>query len=140
MRVVELYGHLVRHILHRRRPTANVLFETSIDVLQRRADEEVLLLQSQTLTFFRGVVRVQHRRDTLATLLRLDRAVVITGVKRGEIELVRWLTTPQSHIVCVVRAIARNRGIVRLRHDDFAALPRVQRVPVRILELSNVAE
>mmetsp|Transcript_10912 Transcript_10912/g.45457 ORF Transcript_10912/g.45457 Transcript_10912/m.45457 type:complete len:318 (+) Transcript_10912:1665-2618(+) len=122
MRIVELNRNLLREVLERP-PRDDPLLVPPQHVLERRADEEELLLEPQNFPRVGVIARVEHRGYALAPLLRLHGAVVVARVERREVEFVARLGRPEPHVVRVVRAVARNGGIIRHRDDNLAALP-----------------
>mmetsp|Transcript_111 Transcript_111/g.534 ORF Transcript_111/g.534 Transcript_111/m.534 type:complete len:239 (+) Transcript_111:1625-2341(+) len=128
MRVVELNRNLLREVLQGP-PGHDTFLVTPQHVLERRADEEELLLKAEHLTGVGVVARVEHRGYALAPLLRLNRAVVVTRVERREVKLVRRLGRPQTHVVGVVRAVPGDRCVVSNCDDDLATLPAKPSLP-----------
>ena len=77
MGVVELDRDLVGQQIER----FVLLVEAREDVLQRGADEEILLLQPQLAPHVRRVVRVEHLGEVLRLVLLLDRLDVVALLK-----------------------------------------------------------
>ncbi len=69
-------------------PVRVVQLETFDDVLDSRAAEEVLLLQTQFLTLPLRVIGVEHRSDILCTLTLHDRFVILGVVEFLKVEFV----------------------------------------------------
>ena len=85
MGVVELNGHLVRQFV-----PGFVMFLVAIeDVLQRGADEEILLLQAQLLAHFGGVVGVEHFRQVFRGVLVGNSLDVVALIEVAQIEIAR---------------------------------------------------
>src|SRR5262245_39031482 len=119
MRVVELN----RIFLVEARKVGRRLQVDAHHVLQRAADEEVLLLEPELLARQRGIVGIEHLADGLGGNLFLDRAVIVADVERFEVERVDRLGAPQAQQVRRVDAIAEDRRIVGDPSDDARRLP-----------------
>jgi hypothetical protein len=109
VRVVELDRVLVCEVLDRR----FLQQDASHEVLQRARDEEVLLLQAKLLAREALVVGVEDLGDVLAADLLVDRAPVLAGVERFEVELFFDDRGPQPQEVGVVRVEAQDGRVVR---------------------------
>ena len=77
MRVVQLHRNLVRQL----RPARVILLVAEQYVLQRSADEEILLLQTQLAPHLGGVIRVQHLGQVLRFILVGDRLDVVALIE-----------------------------------------------------------
>ena len=120
------------------RPSLDVLRE---HVLERRADEEVLLLEAQLLALRRRVVRIQHARE----ILRVD----LLGHRRRVVALVEGLdpkrrdraSRPQAQMIDGGTAIAGNHQVVADGPDVVRADPLVAHASAFIaLRLAVAAE
>ena len=107
---------LDRHLLRQFREALIELAEAEQNVIQRGADEEVLLLEPQFLAEHRAVARIQHLRQVFRLGLVLDRENVIALVEQPQVEVARGLRRPQPHVVDRVRAVARDGRVVGHRH------------------------
>ena len=120
VRVVDVEGHLLRQQLHVRAVDA---LEVLHGVLQRRADEEVLLHQAQLLAVVGVVLRVEHLGD-----LRGDGVALLGGaavVARGEllqIEVFGQHGAPHAQAVHHVAVIADDGQIVGHGDDVLGVL------------------
>ena len=81
-------------------------------VLQRGADEEVLLLEPQLLALQGFVVGVEDFGDVLQHRLAVDRAEVVAVVEAVEVEGFRRLGAPQPQGVGGVAAVAQDGRVV----------------------------
>ena len=82
MRVVEVDCHLVGQRIE----AAVAAQVTAQQVLQRGADEEVLLAQPQLFAVVGAVVRVEHARDVFGLVLGFHRAHVVALVESIEVD------------------------------------------------------
>ena len=107
MRVVHLHGERARQVFER------ALFGQmrGEDVLDARADEEVLLLEAQLLALRRGVVRIQHARQVLRLDLVLDRGRIVAGVEVLDVKRLQRARRPQPQVIDRGAAIARHQLI-----------------------------
>ena len=110
MGIVELHGDELAEAL---KIAVAGGFVGAQDVLQRRAREEVLLLDAQTLALDGAVVRVEDAGDVLGTVFLRERALVILRVERVKVELPLGLALPETERCNVVGMIADDRRIVR---------------------------
>ena len=99
--IVHLEAGLLRELLQ----VAVGLQEAGQRVLEGGGDEEVLLLETQLLSFGGGVVRVQDGDDLVGLPLVEDGLLVLSGVERLEVELLHRLAVPQPQV-------GRGRGTV----------------------------
>ena len=106
--VVELNGPVVGEVLNGQ----STVVEAPQHVLQRAADEKVLLLQAQTPAFVGPVVGIQHLGERLAAHLFLNSAVVIADVEGIEVEAFGGIGTPQPQPVADVDPIAQHRHVM----------------------------
>ncbi len=82
-------------------------------VLDRAGDEEILLLQAQTLAFQLLVVGVEDLGDRFRGDFLLDRAVIVPAVEIGEVKGLRGLRTPQAKQRAGIDAVTRDGRIIR---------------------------
>ena len=106
--VVELNRPVVGEVLDGQ----SAVVEAAQHVLQRAADEEVLLLQAQTSAFVGAVVGVQHLGEGFAAHLFLNGAVVVADVEGIEVEAFGGIGTPEPQPVADVDAIAQHRHVM----------------------------
>ena len=119
VRVVELDGHLVGQLV----PALVVLDEAPHDVLQRRADEEVLLPEPQLTAARRAIVRIEHLRQVLRLVLLLDGLDVVPLVEVPKVEVLRRLGRPEPHVVDRARVVTRHRRVEGHRQDVLRVHP-----------------
>lgn len=120
MSVVELDSNLVRKL----GPRALRLLEPPNDVVERRGNPEVLLLETEFLSSLEVVVGVQNRTDGLGALLVGDRAFVVATIEFLKVELAASrLARPKSEVVRGRSIISRNRNIIRDRGHGLATFP-----------------
>ena len=96
MGIVELDGRLVREAGKHRQALLRIehlpaLLVAAQDVLQRRGDEEVFLLEPQFLALKDVVVGVEDLGDVLRACLGLDGPFVVAAVEVAQVELVGGL-------------------------------------------------
>ena len=98
-------------LLGQLRPVVAVLAETTEDIRQRAAHEEVLLAETELLAGHRVVVRIEDLREVLGENLALDGLDIRALVELRERELVRRLRAPEAQRVDGV-FVADDREIV----------------------------
>ena len=86
-------------------------------VLDRRGDEEVLLLQAQFAPGRRAVVRVQHPGDVLVFVLGAGGAGVVAGVEGAQVDVRRRGRLPQPQRADLAVAVAGDHHVVGLGDD-----------------------
>ncbi len=118
MRVVELNGDLVGQ----RAPARIRMFETSDDVGQRAADQEIFLDEAQHLAGPVGVVRIEDARDGAGEHMIEDGADEIAGVELGEVEVIGGGSRPQPERVDGPPAVTDHRTIVRNAEQNAVAI------------------
>ncbi len=106
--VVELDRHLVRQLVQ---AVVGALVAAQ-DVVDRGADEEVLLLQAQLPALGGVVLGVEHLGDALRQRLLLHRASVVPVVEDLEVEVVGGLGRPEPQVVDRVVVVAGHRHVV----------------------------
>ena len=119
MRVVELDGHLVGEF-------AEVLVRFPVpadDVLNRRRDEQVFLLEPKFLPQRDVVVRVERARDVLRERLPLDGPDVVAVVEVFIVERLDRARRPQTEVVDGVDAVPRHRRVMRHRQHVLGVDP-----------------
>ena len=125
MPIVDQQSHQLRHgdgrvgVVELNRPVVgevldgqSAVVEAAQHVLQRAADEEVLLLQAQTPAFVGAVVGVQHLGEGFAAHLFLNGAVVVADVEGIEVEAFGGIGTPEPQPVADVHPIAQHRHVM----------------------------
>ncbi len=111
VRVVDLDRHEIRQI----RDRSLLALQPLQDVLQRGADEEILLPEPQLAAGLGAVVRIEHLGQAFPMRLVADRAQMIALVEAPQIELLRRAGRPQAQRVDGVGAVARHRHVERRR-------------------------
>jgi len=135
MGVVELHRHFVRQRVER-----HAGFVEAVEhVLQRGADEEVLLLQAQLAAHFGGVVGIEHLGEVFRIVLVLDGADVVALVEVLEVEVAAGLGRPQAHVVHRAGVVAGDRVVVGHRHHVVGLDPLVALVAVAVGEFDHAA-
>ena len=114
------------------------LQETRQDALQRGADEEVLLLESQLLAGGGVVVWVENLGDGLVQGLFLHRAQIIPVVEVAQIERVARHGTPQDQGIGHAIAKAGNQGLVGQGRDGILRDPLHPQVPPLVLSVDGM--
>ena len=128
MGIVELNGRLVREAgkhwqALRRIEHLPALLVAAQDVLQRRGDEEVLLLEPEFLALKDVVIGVEDLGDVLRAGLGLDGPFIVTAVEVAQVELVRGFGRPQAQRVDGAVLVARDGGVVRQRQHVLGVDP-----------------
>ena len=136
MGIVQLDGHLVRELS----PSALRLLEATNNVVQRRSNPEVLLLQAELLAAIEVVVWIQNSADGLGSLLVCHRALVVSTVELLEVKLPTGsFARPQSQVVGRWRSIAGDWHVVGHSLDSLATLPVRNGSAILVGGLLNVA-
>ena len=110
--VIELDGVVLCKTAQVRTMLSNVVIN---DGLQRRRAEEVLLANTQNLTFKGRVVRVKNARDIHGALAVDNRISKALRIERVVVELFHGLGLPQTQRIDVLGAITGNRHVIRNR-------------------------
>ena len=84
-------------------------------------NEEILLFESQFLTRIMVIVGIEDFTDRLGQVLLLNRLVIITLVKRIELEAVDSLGIPDPLGIYEMIVISDNRKIIRYGKNRLAA-------------------
>ena len=93
-----------------------MLFFITLDqCLQTCGNEEVLLFQSQFFSRIMIVVRIQYLDDRLRKVLLLNRFVIISSVKRIQLEVCDRFRIPDTQCVHDMISISYDRHIIRDR-------------------------
>mmetsp|Transcript_14192 Transcript_14192/g.37734 ORF Transcript_14192/g.37734 Transcript_14192/m.37734 type:complete len:345 (+) Transcript_14192:1053-2087(+) len=120
VRVVHLDSDLLRQL----GPLAvGLADELAQQVLQGRADEEVLLLQTQDLAGSLVIVRVQDSREVLCLAPVVHGLSIAELVEGLEIELFSRERTPEPEVVGVEGVEARDQVVVGHGLDDLSGDP-----------------
>ena len=82
-------------------------------VLQRRAGEEILLLEAQALACVGVVVGVQHTADIFGGVPLAHGSGIFLGVEQIEIECLERLGLPQTQCIDGFHSVADDRRVVR---------------------------
>ena len=82
-------------------------------VLQRRAGEEILLLEAQALACVGVVVGVQHTADIFGGVPLAHGGGIFLGVEQIEIECLERLGLPQTQCIDGFHSVADDRRVVR---------------------------
>ena len=107
--VIELDGVELRKTAQVRTVLSNVVVNNG---LQRRRAEEVLLANTQNLTFKGRVVRVKNTRDIHGALAVDNRIGKALRVERVVVELFHGLGLPQTQSIDVLGAVTGNRHVI----------------------------
>ena len=113
--VIELDGVVLCKTAQVRTVLSNVVVNNG---LQRRRAEEVLLANTQNLTFKGRIVRVKNARDihgALAVNNRVRKALRVEGIV---VELFHGLGLPQTQSIDVLGAVTGNRHVIRNRTNS----------------------
>ncbi len=103
-----------------------VLFDVAAnEVEQRSGGEEIFLPQAQFLARRRRVAWIEHLRDRLGAHAVGQRADVVAGVERVELERIEGARRPQAQRVHVPSAPADDRRVVSDRLDRLVGMPDV---------------
>ena len=113
MRIVELDG---RELMQTVVVVAVRSAEVAQNILKRRAGQDVLLLDAQTLALPCRVVRIQDAGDVLGLVLLFQRLGVILRVEGVEIQLLFGLALPEAERIDRIRSVADDRHVIR--HGD----------------------
>ena len=89
--------------------------------LQRRRNQQILLLEPESLALDMIVRRIQNLRDGLRHRVLLKRSCIVAARKRCHIKPLRHDCRPQRQLVCRVGMIARNVKVVRHCHHGLIA-------------------
>lgn len=136
MCVVKLDSNRVGKLL----PRLLALLETTNDIVERGSAPEVLLLQAKLLTTLKVVVGVEHRGDSLSTLLVRHRALVLARVELLEIKLAAsGLAAPKTKVVASTSLVSRNRYVKSNSLHNLAALPRALLLALIVLPAVHLA-
>mmetsp|Transcript_6587 Transcript_6587/g.16993 ORF Transcript_6587/g.16993 Transcript_6587/m.16993 type:complete len:433 (-) Transcript_6587:446-1744(-) len=108
VRVVQLHGDF----LWKGVEAVVLLLVPPHDVLERRGDHEVLLLEAELLPFKGLVIWVQHRGDGLGLLLLDDGGDVVARVEGLQVELLARLGRPEAQVDGARGLEARDRVVV----------------------------
>src|SRR5882762_2179799 len=137
VRVVQLNGDRVRNG-RERAPLAQMRRQ---DVLQARADEEILLLEPQLLALRRGVVRVQHARQVLGFQLLLHGGRIVAGIEGVDMKRGDGATGPEAQMIDGGTAVTRSQLVESDGVDIRRVDPAVQFGRSRVLRnLDSAAE
>src|SRR4029450_6850748 len=107
MRVVDLDRDEARQLVE----AALLPLQPREDILQRGADEEILLLETQLAPRGCAVMRIEHAGQAFPLDLAADGAEMVALVEAAQIEFARRACRPQPQGVHGVRAKARHRHI-----------------------------
>ena len=113
--VIELDGVVLCKTAQVRTMLSNVVINNG---LQRRRAEEVLLANTQNLTFKGRVVRVKNARDIHGALAVDNRIGKALRVERVVVELFHGLGLPQTQSIDVLSAVTGNRHVIRNRANS----------------------
>jgi hypothetical protein len=84
------------------------------------------------------VIRIQHSRYSLSSLLVADGTLVVPGIEFLEVKLAtRWLRRPESKVVGRRCVEPRNGDIVGYSLDDLASLPDILDLPIIVATLTS---
>ena len=100
----EAIQHLHGVILGELGPGQLELAETTEDVVQRRSDPEVLLLEAERLALVVVFVRVQDSRDRLGFFGLANGGFVVTGVELGQVEADLAARGPKTDVAASARS------------------------------------
>jgi len=133
--VVDMDGDLVGQIF-----IGAIFFIVALeDGLQRGRNQQILLLQAQTLALNVVVGRVEHLGDRLGHGVALERADIIAAGERGHIEALRQLGTPEDQAVGRLAVIAGDEHIVRHGNNGVIADLRDLEAPHLVDPLAHLA-
>mmetsp|Transcript_65655 Transcript_65655/g.148114 ORF Transcript_65655/g.148114 Transcript_65655/m.148114 type:complete len:224 (-) Transcript_65655:661-1332(-) len=132
--------HLHRHLVWQLRPLAVwLLQEFPKEVLQRSANEEILLFQAKDFALILVVVGVKHGGQVLGPPPSINRISIVAFVECFEVELLGGARAPQTQIVGVVGVKPRDGVVVRHGLDDLAPHPALAPDTARISEVLDMA-
>ena len=117
--VVQVDGHLIGQL-------GEVLVVVQVaadDVLQRGADEEVLLAQTQLAALVAGIIRIQHARDVFRLVLAGHGLHVVALREQGQVQALGGAGMPQPHGVDGLGVIAGHDHVVSRGHDLLGLVP-----------------
>ena len=112
--VIELDGVVLCKTAQVRTVLSNVVINNG---LQRRRAEEVLLANTQNLTFKGRVVRVKNTRDIHGALAVDNRIGKALRIERVVVELFHGLGLPQTQSIDVLGAVTGNRHVIGNRSN-----------------------
>ena len=112
--VIELDGVVLCKTAQVRTVLSNVVVNNG---LQRRRAEEVLLANTQNLTFKGRVVRVKNTRDIHGALAVDNRVGKALRIECVVVELFHGLGLPQTQSIDVLGAVTGNRHVIRNRSN-----------------------
>ena len=116
MGVVELDGRIFGQMI----PTETLMAaEIAHNVLQRRAGEDILLLDAQALALPRGVVGVEDAGDVLGLVFVFERLIVVLCVERIEVQLLLGFALPETERADGLGVVADDRHIVGYAVDGL---------------------
>ena len=118
VRVIELDGRKFRQPIP---AEALVLAEVAHDVLQRRAGQNVLLLDAQPLALPGGVVRVEHARDVLGLVLVLEGLIIVLRVEGVKVQLLLGFALPEAQRADGLGVVADDGHVVGDAVDGLIA-------------------
>ncbi|MPM83452.1 hypothetical protein SDC9_130516 [bioreactor metagenome] len=150
MRIVELDGNVLRKAVD----GPVFAFKAQEDILQARAGEEILLLETQFFPRLGGVIRIQHARDILYGIFLKYRKGIFLIVKKFKVKIRNSLALPEAQRADVIRIVAKHGhvvghgadGHIRKVHQHFMRIPPAApgiaetRPIIRALNLKSVAE
>mmetsp|Transcript_56733 Transcript_56733/g.135121 ORF Transcript_56733/g.135121 Transcript_56733/m.135121 type:complete len:509 (-) Transcript_56733:400-1926(-) len=136
VRVVHLDGDLLRQLGPL---VVGPLDELAEHVLERGADEEVLLLQAELLALVGGIIGVQDRGEVFSTTALVNSIGILGRTVGVEVELLRGRGLPQAQVVGVVGVEARDGVVVGHGLHDLTANPSQAPVAILIDALRGVA-
>ena len=110
--VIQLNGNFFRQQVER----FILALESRQNVLDRRADKKIFLLQSQLASYVGRVARVKDLGDRLGFALLLDGVDIIAAVEIGEVEIGARRGRPQTDGGYVFAIQADNGKVVGPRH------------------------
>src|SRR5262249_53880268 len=119
MRVIQLDDEAV---IKRDERTTGIEVQTD-DVLERTADEKVLLFEAQPLAPREIIVRVQDLREVFRDDLLFDRAVIVAHVERGEVERFRRFRLPEPQHIDRGHTVANDGRVMRDAAYDMRGDP-----------------
>lgn len=120
MRIVQLNSHLVGELS----PRPLGLLEPPHNIVQRRSNPKVLLLQTKFFTSLQVIIGIQHRTDGLCALLVRYGTLVVAAVELLKVEFsAGGFARPETEVVRGGGVVAWDGDVVGYCSDEFAAFP-----------------